>query len=138
MNTIFDLNPWTLFDELLGSDMPFRAAVRNARNRAEGRFPPVNVFVDDDAALVEAELPGYTAAKIDLTLDPEAVTIAEKPDQPAEKDAPKPAPAWTRRIELPFRVDADKASAKFENGILKISLPKVDARTARRIHIENA
>lgn len=137
MNSIFDMNPWTLLDELLGADLTARGIVRNARNRAEGRFPPVNVLVDDDAAIVEAELPGRTAADVELTLDPDAVTLADKPAAPAE-GGEKPRPAWARRIELPFRVDADKATAKFENGILRIDLPKAETRTARRIEIQSA
>lgn len=138
MNSIFDMNPWTLLDELLGADLTARSIVRNARNRAEGRFPPVNVLVDDDAAVVEAELPGRTAADIELTLDPDAVVLSDKPAAPAEGATEKPAPAWKRRIELPFRVDAEKASAKFENGILRIDLPKAESRTARRIQIQSA
>lgn len=138
MNSIFDMNPWTLLDELLGADLTARDIVRNARNRAEGRFPPVNVLVDDDAAVVEAELPGRTAADVELTLDPDAVVLSDKPAAPADGAAEKPSPAWKRRIELPFRVDAEKASAKFENGILRIDLPKAESRTARRIQIQSA
>ena len=138
MNSIFDMNPWTLLDELLGADISARGIVRNARNRAEGRLPPVNVLMDDDAAVVEAELPGCTAADVELTLDPDAVVLSDKPAPAADGSAEKPHPAWTRRIELPFRVDAEKASAKFENGILRIDLPKAESRTARRIQIQSA
>ena len=44
-------------------------------------------------------------------------------------------PAWSRRLNLPFRVNADKANAKFADGILRISLPKVDEANVRRIAI---
>ena len=143
MNTIFDMNPWSLLDELLGGDWTASGIVRNARNRAEGRFPPVNILIDDNAALIEAELPGHTAADIELTLEPETVTLADKPALPAEGDekaanGEKTQPSWKRRIELPFRGDAEKATAKFENGILRINLPKAEQRTARRIPIATA
>jgi HSP20 family molecular chaperone IbpA len=45
-------------------------------------------------------------------------------------------PAWSRRLELPFRVDADKASAKFNDGILRIQLPKAENVGVRHIAIE--
>ena len=61
-------------------------------------------------------------------------------DKPAKKDGETeaPKPAYERRIELPFRVDADKANAAFKDGILKIELPKADPSAPRRIAIANA
>ena len=46
------------------------------------------------------------------------------------------APAWSRRLELPFRVNAEKANAKFTNGILRVELPKADAAQVRKIAIQ--
>ena len=46
MNTIFDLSPWSLLGELMGADRRLDRVFRSVACRAEGRFPPVNVFVD--------------------------------------------------------------------------------------------
>ncbi len=130
MNTLIN----GLLDELLGTDS---RAFRNMRARAAGRFPPVNVYLDDNAVFIDLELPGKTAKNVDLTLEREAVVVADRPEVVVDKDG-KPeerTPAWKRRIELPFRVDADKASAKFTNGILRIELPKAEAAGAHRIAI---
>ena len=137
MNTIFDLSPWSLLGELMGADRRLGRVFRTAACRAEGRFPPVNVYVDENAILVEAELPGKTAADVDLTIEPQILVLADKPaKKEGEPEAPKPA--YERRIELPFRVDADKANAAFKDGILKIELPKADPSAPRRIAIANA
>ena len=125
MNTLMNMNPWSFLDEMLNANS---RALKSIRARAAGRFPPVNVMLDEDAILIDVELPGKTAKDIDLTLEPQAVTIADKP---AEGDA-----AWRRRLELPFRVNADKANAKFANGILRIELPKAESVGARKIAIE--
>lgn len=130
MNTLINMDPWGLLDDLLGTPSH---TFRTMKARAAGRFPPANVFLDDTALLVELELPGKTAANVDLTLEPQALVIADKPATPAEGNAP--APAWSRRIELPFRVNAEKANAKFENGILRIELPKAEATGTTRIAI---
>ena len=45
-------------------------------------------------------------------------------------------PAWSRRLDLPFRVNADKANAKFTDGILRIELPKAEATGVKRIAIQ--
>ena len=137
MNTIFDLSPWSLLGELMGADRRLGRVFRSAACRAEGRFPPVNVFVDENAVLVEAELPGKTAADVELTIEPQTLVLADKPAK-KEGEAAAPAAAWERRLELPFRVDADKANAAFKDGILRIELPKADAAAPRRIAIATA
>ena len=111
-----------------------RATARALRARAAGRFPPVNVFLDDNAMIVDLQLPGKTAKDVDLTLEAQAIVIADKPAEAAD-GAERKAPAWSRRVELPFRVDASKANAKFENGILRIELPKSETDGVRRIAI---
>ena len=124
MNTLINMNPWSFLDDLLNANS---RAFKSIRARAAGRFPPVNVLMDDDALIIDVELPGKTAKDVELTLEPQAVTIADKP---AEGEA-----AWRRRLELPFRVNADKANAKFTNGILRVELPKAESTAARRIAI---
>ena len=130
MNTIMNIDPWSLLDDMLTGE-----AFRGMRARAAGRFPPVNVFLDDDAVIVDLELPGKTAKDVDLTLEPQAVIVADRPAVEEGKSEPK-QPAWSRRLELPFRVNADKANAKFTNGILRIELPKAESAGARHIAIQ--
>lgn len=131
MSTIMNIDPWGFLDELLDtSNRTFRAM----RARAAGRFPPVNVFIDDNAAVIELELPGKTANEVSLALEPQAVTVADKPA--AEEGKEPRQPAWSRRLDLPFRVNADKANAKFTNGILRIELPKEDAAGVKHIAIQ--
>ena len=131
MSTIMNIDPWGFLDEFLDtSNRTFRAM----RARAAGRFPPVNVFIDDNAAIIELELPGKTANEVSLALEPQAVTVADKPA--AEEGKEPQQPAWSRRLDLPFRVNADKANAKFTNGILRIELPKEDAAGVKHIAIQ--
>jgi len=134
MNTLTELNPWNLLNTLLDTN---NRVFRNVCNRAAGRFPPVNVYLDDNATIIDVELPGKTAKDVDLTLEAQAVVIADKPaDTVDENGAPNARkPAWSRRVELPFRVDHGKANAKFVNGILRIELPRADALASHRIKI---
>lgn len=132
MNTLMTMDPWKILDEVLDNGSK---AFSRVRARAAGRFPPVNVFLDDDAVVIDLELPGKTAKDVELSLEPQAVTIADRPAaDPAA--TPTPAPAWSRRLEMPFRINADKANAKFSNGILRIELPKAEAVGVRHIEIK--
>jgi len=128
MNTLMNMDPWGFLDDLLDTGS---RAFRTVRARAAGRFPPVNVYLDEDAVIIDLELPGKTAKDVDLSLEPQAVVIADKPQ--AEGNAQPPA--WSRRLELPFRVNAEKANAKFTNGILRIELPKAEKDGVRKIAI---
>ena len=133
MNTI--LNPWSILDEML--DVNSRV-FSGLRARASGKFPPVNVYLDDNAVIVDLELPGKTAKDVELSLEPQAVVVSDKPEAKVDAATGKSlevTPAWSRRLNLPFRVNADKANAKFADGILRISLPKVDEANVRRIAI---
>ena len=134
MNTLINANPWSILDELMNINS---RAFRTMRARAAGRFPPVNVFLDDNAVLIDIELPGKTAKDVELSLEPQAVVIADKPAIPADGAAgAKPAdPAWSRRLQLPFRVNSEKANAKFVNGILRIELPREDGPSVKHIAI---
>ena len=76
MNTLIDMNPWKLLDALFDAN---NRVTRTMRARAAGRFPPVNVFLDDDAVLIDMELPGKTAKDVDLTLEAQAVVVSDKP-----------------------------------------------------------
>ncbi len=134
MSTTFYTNPLSLFDELFDMDSK---AFQKMRARAAGRFPPVNVYLDENAILVDVELPGRTAKDVSLTLESQAVVIADRPSAVDANGKPieAPTPKWSRRLELPFRVDANKANAKFENGILRIELPKAVVENVRHIAI---
>lgn len=137
MNTLINMDPWGILDDLFNVNS---RTFRDMRARAAGRFPPVNVFYDDDAIIIDMELPGKTAKDISLSLEPQAVVIADKPAETTDAETGKPVatrPAWSRRLDLPFRVNADKANAKFTNGILRVELPKAEADGVKRIAIED-
>lgn len=130
MEAGMNIDPWEFMDDLLG--IPGRT-FRTMRARAAGLFPPVNVFLDDNAVIVDLQLPGKTADDVSLALEPQAVTIADNTHAAEGESAARPM--WSRRLDLPFRVDADKANAKFENGILRVELPKAEKDGVKRIAI---
>ena len=134
MNTLLNMDPWGFLDEIFDTGS---RTFRTMRARAAGRFPPVNVFLDDDAVLIDVELPGKTAADVDLSLEPQAVIIAgKKAKVEGEGGGEERQPTWSRRLDLPFRINPEKANAKFTNGILRIELPKAEAAGVRKSAIQ--
>ena len=135
MDTIFDMAPWGLLHDFLNLDADrFHNVWKHLESRAAGRFPPVNAYADEDAVRLEVLLPGKTAKDVDLTIEDDALVLADRPAEPTD-GAAKRDPAWVRKIALPFRVDEAKANAAFKDGILRIGLPKKVEAPAHRIAI---
>lgn len=104
--------------------------------------PPVDVWVKDDEVVVEAELPGFEAHDVDISVENDVLTLRGK------RAAPEPAEGarhhrqergfgeFARTFRLPFRVDADAVDARFTNGILEVKLPRAAADRPRRISVQ--
>ena len=115
----------------------FRAAI-------PGEYPPINVWAGADGAIVTAEIPGIVPDQLDITVHQDTVTLRGKREAavPA-KDAAvhreeRATGAFARTLVLPFRVDSEMVSARFERGILILELPRPPADKPRQIKINPA
>lgn len=106
--------------------------------------PPVNVREDEDALYVEAELPGLTRDEIQLSVENGVLTITgEKREERTEGKTEgevhlfeRRYGRFERRLTLPTNVDADKIRARYENGVLIVTLRKTEEAKPRQIQIE--
>jgi HSP20 family protein len=92
----------------------------------------VDVADTGEEIVVTADLPGFAEEDIDLRADQDAVTIsAEAARETAEEDVhyhrkERSHQSVSRRIRLPEAVDAAAATASYTNGVLTVTLPKLD------------
>ena len=118
-----------LFDE--GFSRPWRLIGSDNSQPAEHAFP-VEVSETDEAIDVKASLPGVKPDEVEYlvrtTSSPSAASTARR--RPRTRRTSTGAKirygSFHRSLALPTRVDADKAEAKFENGILTLHLPKAE------------
>src|SRR4029434_9800399 len=102
---------------------------------------PVDVSETDDELFVSATLPGIKPEDIDVTVQGDTLTIkAEtKSDETTEQGnyhrRERRFGQFYRQLALPVSVKADSAQAHFENGILKLHLPKAEEAKERRIQV---
>jgi HSP20 family protein len=103
----------------------------------------VDVTESDQAYILSAELPGVSKDAIQITVDNNVVTIsAEVRQEDVRRDGDKVLHseryygAVSRSLALPGDVDENNAAAKYENGVLKLTLPKKAAVVGKRIRIE--
>jgi HSP20 family protein len=107
-------------------------------------FPPVNIWAGPDGATVIAEVPGVNPDELDITVHQDTVTLRGKRDpEPLPSDAimqrqERPLGPFTRTIVLPFRVDADKVSARFDRGLLTLELPRPEEDKPHQIKVSRA
>lgn len=94
--------------------------------------PSVDVFEEEDEVVVKAELPGMSKEDIDVKVTDDVVTISgeKKKEEKIEKKnyyrIERSYGSFTRSFRLPTEVQAEKASAKFKEGILEIRIPKTE------------
>ena len=111
---------------------------------------PVDIMQTDDDVIVKATLPGVAADDIHVSVTGKVLTIkgevTELKETEAEESDEQPIEyfvrerrysGFSRRLALPTLVDADKATAEVENGVLTLTLPKADEVKPRRIEIKS-
>jgi HSP20 family protein len=147
-NSLFGANdPFTslhrrmnqLFDEVMSGSGFSGGGLNNIVNTS------INVAENDKELVVTAELPGVAEQDIDLRLDDDVLTIRGEKKLEQSKGGEKENyhlversyGSFQRSVRLPYSVDPEQVQARFENGVLSISLPKsAQLERAHRIHIQ--
>ncbi|MEI7447297.1 MAG: Hsp20/alpha crystallin family protein [Burkholderiales bacterium] len=103
----------------------------------------VDVTEADGAYTVKADLPGVAKDAIHVEIDGNRVTLrAEIKRESEQKDGERVLRseryygAYARSFSLTDEIDDERASAKFENGVLELTLPKKAVAGARRLSIQ--
>jgi len=113
------------------------------RPRGMGVFPAINAWTSDDEEIVTAELPGIEPSELELSIVNDVLTIGgERVVEDVDGDLryhrrERTDGKFSRSIQLAFPVDADKVGASYENGVLKITLPRAEADKPRRIPVKS-
>jgi HSP20 family protein len=102
--------------------------------------PECNVFETKDGYVVEAEMPGVNKAGLEITLENNELTILGHRGEesfPGEAIFRERQPADYRRLfELDPAIDSAKISAKIDQGVLTLTLPKSEKVKPRKISVD--
>ena len=111
--------------------------------RDGGEGLAMDVYETENELVVESPLPGVKPDEVDISVVGNTLTIkAEtKKDETKEEKGKyhcreRRYGLFQRSVSLPVEVDANKAEAVFENGVLKLTLPKTEAQKPRKIAIK--
>jgi len=101
--------------------------------------PDVDILEDDKNITVYADLPGVKKDRVNIDLHEGTLTLTATVDEPQEKWHPiyreYEIGGYTRRFTLGEQVDKSKISARMDNGVLTLVLPKAEAAKPRKIQI---
>jgi len=107
-------------------------------------FPPINIWLGQNSVVVTAELPGVTAADVNLSLQEDVLTLDGQREPKTQQEnvnwqrRERAYGTFSRAVQLPFRVDPDKVQARFDNGILEIELERLEADRPKKIAIRDS
>jgi HSP20 family protein len=106
-------------------------------------YPPVNIWEDANSFFIEAELPGMQLDKVEIYVtEGNLLTIQGErhPDRQSDKEVwhrqERGFGPFSRVIALPADVNADKVEARFEHGVLLVTLPKAEHAKPKRITVK--
>ncbi len=134
-------SPWGGFRDLEHQlDRIFHGA---ATPSASGSWvPAIDVYETNDAYMMEADLPGLKKEDIDLQIIEDRVTLrgsrkrAEQTDEQGYRRYERAAGDFERSFRIRGGVDAEKVEAKFENGVLTVTMLKPEATKPRHIEVK--
>jgi HSP20 family protein len=127
-----------VFDETFGDFFPRRWL---GAEWANGWVPSLDVRESDEAIVVEAELPGVDAEKVEVSITDDVLVIAgeKKEEREEEREGYRHSErrfgSFRRTVTLPTSVDREKVAADYDNGVLTIRLEKSEEEVTKKIPV---
>jgi HSP20 family protein len=103
---------------------------------------PLDVYTTADEIVITASLPGLTPDEVDISIDGDVLTIRGEMRGPLENvdylfQERACTGTFARKLTLNVPVQADKAEAVFEHGVLTLTLPKAEEVKPRAIKVKS-
>jgi len=145
-----EIIPWKPFGEL--------SSLRSEMDKLWNRFigdrtfpsliseewnPSVDISETKDKIVVEADLPGLETKDVQVNITGNVLTIRGEKTRSNKKEeenyyhSERYHGSFQRSVPLPVEVKSEKAEATFEKGVLRITLPKVEAAKSKQIKIQH-
>lgn len=146
-----DLARWDPVSDLVSLREAMNRLFEDSFIRPRGGWPttaegmgmlPLDVYESDDEVTVRASIPGVNPDDIDISVLGATLTIkGEKSEDREEKKGnyhlrERHYGAFQRSVNLPSQVNVDKAKAEFKDGVLMLTLPKIEVAKPKSIKVK--
>ena len=143
------ITQWSPFSEFVSlrdaMDRLFNESMvrSNGTQVRNGVTPPYDLYETEDGLTFRFAMPGVRPEDVEITFNQGTLSVKGTYPQPGEEQKTwiwhaRGLP-WTGEFQFAFRlpsaIDADRAEANFEHGVLTLSLPKAEAAKPKRIAI---
>lgn len=135
----FDQNAFEHMDKMF-EDMPTSMQVARA---SQSLVPPIDMYETDTHVVIETPMPGVDPNHLDISIENSILSIkgtSERKTEVDDKNYYRKEVRYGsvfRQIALPAKVLAESTDATFENGVLKIQIPKAgEEHTSVKVHIK--
>lgn len=121
-------NQYPIFNELI--ENLGKSILNEETETTEGNIPAVNVLEENDKYILELAAPGLKKSDFKINLDNQMLTIYSEKKEEKQKNKKNYSRhefsyhSFSRSFSLPDDIEEDKITAKYENGILTVELPK--------------
>lgn len=125
-------------------DRLFEGSVISPQSLSQGGFPPADLYMTDEDVVIEMAIPGANPNDIHVSVTGDTVSVSgevrHQRHQQQQGQQPFLEEMWRGKFQrifaLPMQVDAGKAQANFQDGILTLTLPKSEATKPRKIQVQ--
>lgn len=119
-------------------ESPFKGL---SKKDSEIAIPSLDISEDKNNIYVDADLPGFDQKDIKVKMKRDSLVISAEKESKKEEEkknyyhCERYQGSFYREVSLPQAVDAGRISAKYKNGVLKVTLPKKEEEKEKEIAI---
>ena len=131
-----------IFDQMFESSFPDVMSAVGVKPYQGSAYPKVNVYEYDEKVGIVAEIPGLTKKDISVEVEDGTLTISGEKHNILEDGSAKvirrelKASSFKRNFELGENLDGGNIKADFKDGVLSISIPKIEPEKPKKTFVK--
>ncbi len=131
-----------MFDSMVESQFPEVVKSVGVKPYQGSAYPKVNVYEYDDKVGIVAEIPGLNKKQLDVEVEDGVLTISGDKHNTFEDDGAKvlrrelKQSSFKRSFELGEQLDGDNIDASFKDGVLSVSIPKIEPEKPKKTFVK--
>ncbi|MDA0350092.1 MAG: Hsp20/alpha crystallin family protein [Verrucomicrobia bacterium] len=127
---------WGDFESFFNTPSPMLSSYNSLFNWDSNAYrPAIDLFEDEENYFVQAELPGFDRKEITVELEKDRLVL-KGARQIAEKGESSEV-TFHRSVSLPDSVKSEKVAAKYDNGVLTVTIPKAEPTKPLQIEVKS-
>jgi len=131
-----------MFDQMVEAQFPEMTKSVGVKPYQGSAYPKVNVYEYEDKVGIVAEIPGLNKKQLDVEVEDGVLTISGDKHSTFEDEGAKvlrrelKQSSFKRSFELGEQLDGDSIAASFKDGVLSVSIPKIEPEKPKKTFVK--